>query len=167
MGGSREAGSRDLRVPCRVYQVSPDRCRVCQESQGQCRVCQESRVQCLVCQGWDSALDAVEAQFAEGGSFVAHGASPTDPNTPGVIQTAVDAGGAGARLLIESGTYAEQTFIDQDGVALIGCSQGGFTWMRLGSNTASPTTSASPTSRIGSISSSAAKLSGISLLTTD
>jgi parallel beta-helix repeat protein len=68
---------------------------------------------CLACQGYQSAIDFVEQQYAERGSFVAPG--------PDAIETAVDAAAPGAKLLIQSGTYGEPATIEQDGLALVGC----------------------------------------------
>ena len=58
---------------------------------------------CLACEGWDSVLDIVKGQYSETGTFVANG--------PNAIQDAVDASGPGGKLLIQSGTYAEDVTI--------------------------------------------------------
>jgi parallel beta-helix repeat protein len=68
---------------------------------------------CLLCQGWNDAVDLVEQQYAENGSFVAHAA--------GAVQDAVDAAATGAKLLIQSGDYEESVVIDTDGLQLVGC----------------------------------------------
>ncbi|MEO6028642.1 MAG: parallel beta-helix domain-containing protein [Candidatus Binatia bacterium] len=60
---------------------------------------------CVACETWDSTLDIVKAQYSETGTFVANG--------PGAIQAAVDASGPGAKLLIQSGTYAEDVTISK------------------------------------------------------
>jgi parallel beta-helix repeat protein len=69
--------------------------------------------ECVVCNGFDAAVDALEQQYVETGTFVPHG---TD-----AIQTAVDAASAGQKLLIASGTYAEEVVIQTDGLQLVGC----------------------------------------------
>ncbi len=68
---------------------------------------------CIICEGWDGVLETLAQQYSESGAFVANG--------PGAIQTAVTAAGAGDKLLIESGDYAEQVVIATDGLQLVGC----------------------------------------------
>ena len=68
---------------------------------------------CIVCQGWDAALNSLEEQYSEGGTFVANG--------PGAIQAAVDATSTGDKLLIGSGTYQEEVLVSTEGLSLVGC----------------------------------------------
>jgi parallel beta-helix repeat protein len=65
---------------------------------------------CLSCQGWQSAVDFVEQQYAENGTLVS-----------GAIQDAVDAASAGDKLLIPSGDYQEEIVLGQPGLQLVGC----------------------------------------------
>ena len=69
--------------------------------------------ECLVCEGWNSAVDLLEQQYAETGSFVENG--------PGAIETAVNAAAPGAKLLIESGEYRERVTLEVEGLQLVGC----------------------------------------------
>ncbi len=68
---------------------------------------------CIICSGWGSVLDALEQEYAETGTFVANG--------PGAFQAAVDAASSGDKLLIGSGTYAEEVVVSTDGLTLVGC----------------------------------------------
>ncbi|HEY8514767.1 MAG TPA: parallel beta-helix domain-containing protein [Candidatus Binatia bacterium] len=68
---------------------------------------------CVVCNGFGGAVDALEQQYSETGKFVAHGT--------GAIQAAVDAASPGDKLLIASGTYAEEVLIQTHGLKLVGC----------------------------------------------
>jgi parallel beta-helix repeat protein len=61
---------------------------------------------CLACETWDSALDILQAQYSETGTYIANG--------PGALQAAVDASGPGAKLLIGSGTYNEEVTITKE-----------------------------------------------------
>jgi parallel beta-helix repeat protein len=68
---------------------------------------------CIVCNGFDGAVDALEQQYVETGTFVAHGT--------GAIQAAVDAASSGDKLLIASGQYQEEVLIQTGGLQLVGC----------------------------------------------
>jgi parallel beta-helix repeat protein len=68
---------------------------------------------CLICEGWDSTLDALEQQFVESGTYVAHAA--------GALQTAVSAASPGAKLLIGSGDYVEEVTATADDLKIVGC----------------------------------------------
>jgi parallel beta-helix repeat protein len=68
---------------------------------------------CLTCQGFHSAVDFVEQQYAEDGVFVENG--------PDALQDAVDAAAPGSKLLIESGDYEDDVSIETAGLALVGC----------------------------------------------
>ncbi|MBY0278233.1 hypothetical protein K2Z84_23140 [Candidatus Binatia bacterium] len=68
---------------------------------------------CVICEGYDGAADALEQQYAENGTFVAHGT--------GAIQAAVDAAAVNDKLLIGSGTYAEEVVIATNGLKIVGC----------------------------------------------
>ena len=69
--------------------------------------------QCLVCEGWGSVFDGLEQQYSEDGTYVAHGAD--------AIQTAVDAAGAGGKLLIAPGTYQEEVLMSEHQQKIVGC----------------------------------------------
>jgi parallel beta-helix repeat protein len=68
---------------------------------------------CLKCRGYQSAIDFVEQQYAEGGGFVDPGAD--------AIENAVNAASPGTKLLIRSGTYEDPATIEQSGLQLVGC----------------------------------------------
>lgn len=67
---------------------------------------------CLLCEGWAHAVDLIEQQYAETGSYVPSGTS---------IEDAVNAAPEGEKLLIAPGDYAEQVTIETDGLSLVGC----------------------------------------------
>ncbi len=69
--------------------------------------------ECIVCGGWEAAVDVLEHQYAEDGSFVAHGVD--------VIQTAVTAASDGDKLLIASGTYEEEVVVANHDLSIVGC----------------------------------------------
>lgn len=68
---------------------------------------------CLKCQGYQSAVDFVEQQYAETGTPVFNG--------PDAIENAVNAAAAGAKLLIEPGLYEDPATLEQNGLQLVGC----------------------------------------------
>ena len=68
---------------------------------------------CLVCQGYQSAIDLVEQEYAENGSLVVPGAD--------AIETAVNAAPIGAKLLIAPGDYSDVVTIETAGLQLVGC----------------------------------------------
>ena len=68
---------------------------------------------CVICEGFDGAADALEQQYSETGTFVANGT--------GAIQAAVDAAAVNDKLLIGSGTYAEEVVIATNGLQIVGC----------------------------------------------
>ena len=68
---------------------------------------------CVICEGFGGSADALAQQYAETGDLVANG--------PGAIQAAVSAASVGDKLLIASGTYAEEVVVTTDGLSLVGC----------------------------------------------
>jgi parallel beta-helix repeat protein len=68
---------------------------------------------CIVCEGFGGSADALAQQYSESGDFVANG--------PGAIQAAVTAASVNDKLLIASGTYAEEVVINTNGLSLVGC----------------------------------------------
>ena len=54
---------------------------------------------CIACGAWDSALNILQAQYAETGTLVSPGTN--------ALQTAVDAAGPNAKLLVKEGLYQE------------------------------------------------------------
>jgi parallel beta-helix repeat protein len=68
---------------------------------------------CVECNGLNGMFDAVEQEYAERGTFVAHAA--------GAIQTAVNAASAGDKLLIDSGDYQEEVSITTPNLSIVGC----------------------------------------------
>jgi parallel beta-helix repeat protein len=68
---------------------------------------------CLKCQGYRSAVDFVEQQYGETGTFVANG--------PDALQTAADAASEGDKLLIGPGLYEDPTTLATNGLQLVGC----------------------------------------------
>jgi len=68
---------------------------------------------CVICNGFGGSADALAQQYSENGDFVANGL--------GAIQTAVDAAAANDKLLIASGTYAEEVLITTNGLQIVGC----------------------------------------------
>ncbi len=68
---------------------------------------------CVLCSGWGGTADALAQQYSENGEFVANGV--------GAIQAAVSAASVNDKLLIASGTYAEEVVISTDGLQLVGC----------------------------------------------
>lgn len=69
--------------------------------------------QCLMCQGWNTVFDAVQAEYAETGKYVAPGV--------GALQAAVTAASDGDKLLIGSGTYQEEVVANKNNFSLVGC----------------------------------------------
>jgi parallel beta-helix repeat protein len=69
--------------------------------------------QCIVCGGWTATYDAVEAEYAESGVYVA--------NAPGALQAAVTGAGAGDKILLGSGDYVEEVLLPQSDLAIVGC----------------------------------------------
>jgi len=72
---------------------------------------------CIACSGWDSTLDILAAQYSETGTLVTNGAN--------ALQTAVDASGPNAKLLVQSGVYQEDVSLTDNslhaGTKFIGC----------------------------------------------
>jgi parallel beta-helix repeat protein len=68
---------------------------------------------CILCEGWDGALDLLEQEYAETGTFIPHGA--------GAFQAAVDGAAEGDKLLIASGDYAEEVVVSTNGLRMVGC----------------------------------------------
>ena len=68
---------------------------------------------CVICNGFGGSADALAQQYSESGDFVANGV--------GAIQAAVSAAAVNDKLLIASGTYAEEVLITTNGLQLVGC----------------------------------------------
>lgn len=68
---------------------------------------------CLECTGLNGTFDAAEQEYAERGTFVGKPA--------GVIQTAVNAAAPGGKVLIGSGTYAEEVNVTTPNLSIVGC----------------------------------------------
>jgi parallel beta-helix repeat protein len=69
---------------------------------------------CLECTGLNGTFDAAEQEYAERGTFVAHGPA-------NAIQTAVSAAAPGGKVLIGSGTYQEEVNVTTPNLSIVGC----------------------------------------------
>jgi parallel beta-helix repeat protein len=67
----------------------------------------------ITCRGLTAMIDAVDAEYAESGTYVAAG--------PGALQAAVNAAGIGDKILLGSGNYEEEVLLTQGDISIVGC----------------------------------------------
>jgi parallel beta-helix repeat protein len=68
---------------------------------------------CVVCNGFDTVVDALEAQYAEDGTYVANG--------PGALAAGLAAAISGTKILLQPGDYAEAVAVPASGMSIVGC----------------------------------------------
>jgi parallel beta-helix repeat protein len=68
---------------------------------------------CVTCGGLTAMIEAIDAEYAEGGTYVANGA--------GALQAAITAADPGDKILLASGDYTEETTISESDISIVGC----------------------------------------------